>query len=88
MPSRTITLNGAEWTASIAGRSTQYVRDEFAVVFARRTDDGVERRIARYSPLGAKRREASLASLTERELLELLQRSQPSWTAPELGYRR
>jgi hypothetical protein len=42
----------------------------------------------RYSPLGAKGRESSLAELTDRELAELLAVSQPAWTSPELGYRR
>jgi hypothetical protein len=42
----------------------------------------------RYSPLGAKSRELSLAGLSDRELADLLAVSQPAWTAPELGYRR
>ena len=46
------------------------------------------RRVARYSPLGAKSRELSLAGMTDRALADLLAVSQPAWTAPELGYRR
>jgi hypothetical protein len=41
----------------------------------------------RYSPLGAKSRELSLGELTDAELRQLLTYSQPSWTAPEMGYR-
>ena len=47
-----------------------------------------EQRAVRYSPLGAKSGELSLASLSDRELADLLAVSQPAWTAPELGYRR
>jgi hypothetical protein len=32
--------------------------------------------------------ELSLALLTDQALVDLLARSQPSWTSPELGYRR
>jgi hypothetical protein len=76
------------WTVSVSGRRTQYTKDEFGVVFSRVAGGPAERRFARYSPLGAKSRELSLARLSDAELLALLGRSQPSWTAPETGYRR
>jgi hypothetical protein len=41
----------------------------------------------RYSPLASKSPELALASLSARELVALLARSQPAWTAPETGYR-
>ena len=44
--------------------------------------------MVRYSPLGAKSGELSLARLSDRELADLLAVSQPGWTSPELGYRR
>jgi hypothetical protein len=44
--------------------------------------------VTRYSPLGAKSREVSLSQLSDAELRDLLAHSQPSWTAPEMGYRR
>jgi hypothetical protein len=44
--------------------------------------------VTRYSPLGSKSRELSLAQLSDAELRELLLHSQPARTAPELGYRR
>ncbi len=70
------------------GRVTQYHRDEFGLLFTRIAGGEPERRVVRYSPLGARSPEDSLAELTERELRELWERSQPSWTAPETGYRR
>jgi hypothetical protein len=81
-----ITVDGVEWTVSATGRHTQYTKDEFTVAFTKA--DGSETRAARYSPLGSKARETSLAALTEAQLVDLLHRSQPSWTTPELGYRR
>lgn len=88
MPRRLIEVNGQRWYASPSGRRTQYTRDEFTVVFSRVSGGPPERRVARYSPLGAKDRESSLAELSEASLRDLLRRSQPSWTTPELGYRR
>ena len=44
--------------------------------------------MARYTPLGAKSRELSLSQLSDDQLRQLLRYSQPSWTAPEMGYRR
>ena len=88
MPRRTIESNGETWEVDASGRTTQYGKDEFGLVFTRGTGPDRERRVARYSPLGAKSRELSLAQLSDAELGELLAHSQPSWTAPELGYRR
>jgi hypothetical protein len=88
MPRRIIESNGESWEVAASGRTTQYTKDEFGLVFTRGTGPGRERRVARYSPLGAKSRELSLAQLSDAELRELLSHSQPSWTAPELGYRR
>ncbi len=86
MPPRTIDVEGQRWEVSPSGRVTQYLRDEFSVQFRRL--GGAEVRIARYSPLGARNPEDSLAELSDSQLQELLQRSQPSWTAPETQYRR
>jgi hypothetical protein len=88
MPRRIIEFEGEEWQAAVSGRTTQYVKDEFGVIFTRGVGPDREQRVARYSPLGAKSREASLSSLTDAELRDLLSHSQPSWTAPEMGYRR
>ena len=86
MPRRIIEVDGAQWQVAMSGRSTQYNKDEFGLVFTRGTDR--ELRVVRYSPLGAKSGELSLARLRDRGLADLLAVSQPGWTSPELGYRR
>ena len=88
MPRRIIDVDGERWEVAVSGRTTQYLKDEFALVFTRGTGPDRERRVVRYSPLGAKSRESSLGELSDRELADLLSHSQPAWTAPELGYRR
>jgi len=88
MPRRIITANGEQWEVAVSGRITQYVKDEFGLIFTRGVGPDREQRVARYSPLGAKSRELSLSELSDQELGDLLGHSQPSWTAPEMGYRR
>ncbi len=88
MPRRIIDVDGERWTVSVSGRVTPYVKDEFGLVFARGTGSARERRVARYSPLRAKSPELALASLSDAELVTLLARSQPAWTAPETGYQQ
>lgn len=87
MPRRIIEVNGQTWTVAASGRLTQYTKDEFGLVFSRGTGPDREQRVARYTPLGAKSRELSLGQLSDQELRDLLSHSQPSWTAPEMGYR-
>jgi hypothetical protein len=81
-------VDGEQWEVAVSGRTTQYTKDEFGLVFTRGTGPQREQRLTRYSPLGAKSRELSLAQLSDAELRDLLAHSQPSWTAPEMGYRR
>jgi hypothetical protein len=88
MPQRTIEVNGQRWTAIPSGRRTQYTRDELTVCFSRIGAEPREERVARYSPRGSSARENALAELSDAALTDLLARSQPSWTTPELGYRR
>jgi hypothetical protein len=88
MPRRIIAADGEQWEVSVSGRSTQYVKDEFGIIFTRGVGPDRQQRVTRYSPLGAKSRELSLSQLTDAELRDLLAHSQPSWTAPEMGYRR
>jgi hypothetical protein len=88
MPRRIIEVDGEQWQVAVSGRTTQYYRDEFGLVFTRGTGPDREQRVVRYSPLGAKSRELSLARMSDRDLAGLLAVSQPAWTAPELGYRR
>ena len=88
MPRRIIEVDGEQWGVAVSGRVTQYVKDEFGLVFTRGVGPDREQRVVRYSPLGAKSRELSLGELSDDELRRLLAYSQPSWTAPEMGYRR
>ena len=86
MAERVIEENGRRWRVTLSGRRTQYVKDEFGVVFT--AESGAERRIARFSPLATKSSELAFAGLTDRDLLTLLARSQQAATSPELGYGR
>lgn len=88
MPRRIIEVDGASWEVAVSGRVTQYVKDEFGLIFSRGTGAHRETRVVRYSPLGAKSGELALAQLSDYELRDLLAHSQPAWTAPETGYRR
>jgi hypothetical protein len=88
VPRRIIEVDGEQWQVATSGRSTQYNKDEFGLVFTRGTGPAREQRVVRYSPLGAQSRELSLGRMSDRELAHLLAVSQPGWTAPELGYRR
>lgn len=88
MPRRIIDVDGEQWEVTASGRTTQYVKDEFGVIFTRGVGPDREQRVARYSPLGPKSRELSLSQLSDLELRQLLAHSQPSWTAPEMRYRR
>jgi hypothetical protein len=88
MPRRIIQVDGEQWQVAVSGRTTQYTKDEFGLVFTRGTGPDREQRVVRYSPLGAKSRELSLGRMSDKELADLLAVSQPAWTAPELGYRR
>jgi hypothetical protein len=88
MPRRIFEVDGAQWEVEVSGRVTQYVKDEFGLVFTRGVGPEREQRVVRYTPLGDKNREASLGQLSDQELRDLLRHSQPSLTAPEMGYRR
>jgi hypothetical protein len=87
MAGHSIMVDGENWEVAPSGWVTQYGRDEFGVVF-RRLGGAPEERVARYSPLGSRSPEDSLAALADYQLAELFQRSQPSWTSPETEYRR
>jgi hypothetical protein len=88
MPRRIFEVDGDQWEVEVSGRVTQYVKDEFGLLFSRGAGPQREQRVVRYSPLGSKNRESSLAQLSDQELRDLLRHSQPAWTAPEAGYRR
>ncbi len=84
---RTISQNGAVWAVAPSGFVTQFVGDEFGVVFTRVDSEGAEVRFSRYSPGATRSREASFEALSDATLLRLLGTSQPSVRAPEGGYR-
>lgn len=86
MATRILVVDGQQWTVAPSGRPTQYQRDEFGIVFTS-VADGTQR-VCRYSPQAVKSPEGALAGLPDARLTELFLLSQPSWTSPELGYRR
>lgn len=87
MARRIIEIEGAQWSVAVSGRLTQYTRDEHSLVFSR-VGNRRERRLSRFSPLGSKSRELSLAQLSDADLARFFAQSQPAKTAPELGYQR
>ena len=88
MPTRTIDIDGTTWRVFPSGYVTQYEHDEFALIFSRGTGDERELRVTRYSPVGTRSREQSLAELSDADLQRLFRQSQPSFTSPEVGYLR
>jgi hypothetical protein len=84
---RTFLYDGIRWSASPSGFMTQYVGDEFGVVFQRVDDSRTDVRFSRYSPAGSRSREASFTALSDAALVRLLLASQSSVRAPEGGYR-
>ena len=86
MPTRTVTIGGKSWRVFPSGRVTQYDRDEFALLFVADAGGKREVRVTRYSPIGARSRELSLAELSVSELARLFQTSQPGETSPEADY--
>ena len=86
MPTRILSVDGESWRVFPSGYVTQYEHDEFGLIFVRGTGDEREVRVTRYSPVGARSRERSLAELSDAQLLSLFEKSQPSFTSPEAGY--
>ncbi|MCC7053496.1 MAG: hypothetical protein IT355_09520 [Gemmatimonadaceae bacterium] len=82
--SRTIADDGVTWAVLPSGFLTQYVGDEFGLVFTRA--DGGAVRFTRYSPGGIRSREASFERLSDAALLRLFRASQASLRSPEGGY--
>ena len=86
MPTRTVNIQGRPWRVFPSGRVTQYDRDEFALLFISEGEGLREVRVTRYSPLGARSRERSVAEMNDAELTRLFEFSQPSETSPEADY--
>ena len=87
MPARQITVDGRVWKVVPSGLITVNDRDEFGLLFTTGSAPNREIRVTRYSPQGARSREQSLAEMSDAELKQLLEFSQPSFTSPEAGYR-
>jgi hypothetical protein len=88
MATRKITAGGRDWLVMPSGRITQLDRDEFALMFIAGEGAARQVRVVRYSPLGSRWRDQSLAELTDADLVRLFQQSQPGATSPEAGYVR
>lgn len=86
MPSRPVEIEGRTWQVYPSGYITQYDADEFGLIFVHGTGDEREVRLTRYSPLGVKSRERSLADVSDADLQRLFSTSQPSATSPEADY--
>ena len=86
MARRFIVVDGARWEVFPSGRTTVYGQDEYGLVFQQGTGPERRRRFTRYAPVGTRSREASLAELSNRRLIDLFRVSQPAWTAPEGAY--
>jgi hypothetical protein len=88
MPVRTLLVDGAEWQVAPAGRLTAQHGDEVSITFSRRTPQGDrEVRVTRFTPMGARAREAALQALDDETLRRLFDASQPGERSPEAGYR-
>ncbi len=87
MPVRTVEIDGHLWEVAPSGRLTPNDRDEFSLVFTRRDVSPPDVRVTRYSPVGARWREQSLAELEPQDLARLFAQSQPGSMSPERGYR-
>ncbi len=87
MPARRVSIEGREWQVYPSGFLTQYVGDEFGLIFVAGRGHEREVRVTRYSPTGTRSREQSLADLDDASLVGLFRTSQPSARSPEAGYR-
>jgi hypothetical protein len=88
MPARSLEVDGKKWEVYPSGYITQYTQDEFGLLFSRGAGEDREVRATRYSPQGSRSREQAFAELSESQLRELFEQSQPSFTSPEAGYER
>jgi hypothetical protein len=86
MPTRRITVDGRPWDVFPSGWITANEHDEFGLMFVSGTGPDREVRVTRYSPQSSRSRERSLAELSDADLAQLLEFSQPSFTSPEAGY--
>lgn len=86
MPTRTVVIEGATWSVYPSGYVTQYDADEYGLLFVRGTGSGREVRVTRFSPAASRSREQALSEMSEADVRDLFEASQPSFTSPEAGY--
>lgn len=86
MPTRRLMIDGREWQVFPSGFLTQFVGDEFGLIFVSGQGGDRELRVTRYSPVGTRSRELSLAEMDEAQLRALFLMSQPGDRSPEAGY--
>ncbi len=86
MARRNLMVDGQRWEVSPSGRTSVYGQDQYSLLFQLGTGPDRKRRYTRYTPTGARRTDAALGELSDRQLLELFRQSQPAWTAPESAY--
>ena len=86
MPSRTISVDGRAWRVLPSGFVTPNDQDEYGLIFVHGSGDARQVRVTRYSPVGSRSREQSLAEMSDAQLQTLFDQSQPSATSPEAGY--
>ena len=88
MPARPLEVNGERWNVYPSGYITVYTQDEYGLMFTRGEGNDREVRVTRYSPQGSRSREQAFAELSDAQLKELFEQSQPSFTSPEAGYEQ
>jgi hypothetical protein len=88
MPARSLEVGGQKWEVYPSGYITQYTQDEYALLFSHGGGKDREVRVTRYSPQGTRSREQAFAELSDAQLKELFEQSQPSFTSPEAGYAK
>lgn len=88
MPTRTIVVDGTTWQLFPSGFITPNTHDEFGLLFITGTGAARQVRVTRYSPVGARSREQSLAELDDAAVRALFAMSQTGEMSPEAGYAR
>jgi len=88
MPARALEVSGQKWDVYPSGYLTPYIQDEYGLLFSREVGGKREVRVTRYSPQGTRSRERSFLELSDTQLRELFEQSQPSFTSPEAGYEK
>jgi hypothetical protein len=88
MPARSLQVDGQKWDVYPSGYITQYTQDEYGLMFSHGSGNDRELRVTRYSPQGTRSREQAFAELSDAQLKDLFEQSQPSFTSPEAGYEQ